>query len=898
MAERSITVRLKADVDGLKRGFNQGADAAQTFGKKVDDAVKANTTRINTLSNGAAVMGLAMVAAAGTAVRAFADFDAAMSSVQAATMESTTNMALLRDAAVDAGARTAFSASEAAGAVENLAKAGVSTANILSGGLDGALDLAAAGQVEVAQAAEIAASAMTQFGLGGRDVSRIADVLAAGAGKAQGSVTDLGNALKYVGVPAAQLNIGLEEATGVLALFASNGILGEQAGTAFRSMLTSLTAPTASAAAEMERYGISMFDANGEFIGMEAAAGQLQSRLGGLSDAERTAALSRIVGNEALGATNALMREGADGVREWTQAVDDQGYAAAAAAIELDNLRGDLDALAGSAETALIGLGESADGHLRGAVQGATDLINAFSDAPDVVQDTTLAIAGVGGLGVLGVAGIGKLVVGFNEAKRAAQELNISTKKAGVAAAGVGTAVAVGTMALAAWVEESARAKAMTESLAGTLDDLGRVSADTEESLRDMMAEGRNILFLNFDSAYDEAEKMGISFKTLTDYVLGNADAIDEVNRAGDEFIAGSSPWEHVIQSREGAVANLNYTLDTMANSLTEAQKQELQKIQADAEAADSAEELTTASGGLTEAITTQADALSQLLDKQAEQAGIVLGLSDAQIAAEAAYDAATAALEENGTTLAISTEAGRANRTALNELAEADLAVIAAMREDNATQGELQTQMSITRDRFITTATAMGMGADEANRLADEMGLIPANVTTDVAVRSAAAEAALQRVRDLISGIPASKEVSITTRQNMITDIRYAAQAATAPSAQHAAGGLISGPGTGTSDSIAAWLSNGEYVIKASTVAKMPKSYWDGLNAGRFAVGGYVGPGGGSGPSTVSLEGSKVVVQVGEREFTGYVSSVADGVVSSAGAKWARQVASGKGVR
>src|SRR5690606_9186339 len=105
------------------------------------------------------------------------------------------NMNLLREAALEAGKRTAFSATEAADAITELAKAGVSTADILEGGLNAALDLAAAASIEAGEAAEYISSALTQFGLKGKDASHVADLLAAGAGKAQGEVSDMGYAL-------------------------------------------------------------------------------------------------------------------------------------------------------------------------------------------------------------------------------------------------------------------------------------------------------------------------------------------------------------------------------------------------------------------------------------------------------------------------------------------------------------------------------------------------------------------------------------------------------------------------------------------------------------------------------------------------------------------------------
>src|SRR5690606_33734709 len=105
------------------------------------------------------------------------------------------------------------------------------------------------------EAAEIAASAMTQFGLAGEDVEHVADLLAAGAGKAQGGVADLGQALNQAGLVSSQFGLSIEEAVGTLTAFASAGMVGSDAGTSFRTMLLRLANPSNEAAAEMERLG-------------------------------------------------------------------------------------------------------------------------------------------------------------------------------------------------------------------------------------------------------------------------------------------------------------------------------------------------------------------------------------------------------------------------------------------------------------------------------------------------------------------------------------------------------------------------------------------------------------------------------------------------------------------
>jgi TP901 family phage tail tape measure protein len=229
---------------------------------------------------GATLVGAGIAAGLGAVVSKSIDFEKAMSAAGAASTASAGQLGQLREAAIKAGADTQYSATQAAGAITEMAKAGVSTADILKGGLAGALDLAAAGQLDVGEAAGIAATAMTQFGLSGSQIPHVADLLAAGAGKAMGSVEDLAGALKYVGPVAAGMGVSIEETTGTLALFASQGILSEQAGTSLRGMLSSLTSPSKIAAEQMSELGINVFDAQGKFIGLAGVAKELHDSMG------------------------------------------------------------------------------------------------------------------------------------------------------------------------------------------------------------------------------------------------------------------------------------------------------------------------------------------------------------------------------------------------------------------------------------------------------------------------------------------------------------------------------------------------------------------------------------------------------------------------------------------
>jgi TP901 family phage tail tape measure protein len=347
--------------------------------------------------------GLAVVAGVGLAIAKYAEFDKAMSEVQAATHETAGNMGLLREAAIAAGADTAFSAKEAADAIGELSKAGVSTKDILGGALGGALSLAAAGSLDVADAAELAATAMTQFGLAGTDVPHIADLLAAGAGKAQGSVEDLGMALKQSGLVAASTGISIEETTGGLAAFASAGLIGSDAGTSFKTMLQALTPSSKEAKAEMERLGISAYDQQGKFIGLSKFAGNLRDSLIELSDEQRAASQKIIFGSDAVRASNVLYEQGAEGISAWTERVNESGFAASTAAIKQDNLSGDLEKLGGSFDTVLIQGGGGAATALRGLVKGLEGMVDALGKVKPEFLSLAVGMAGtVGGLALLG----------------------------------------------------------------------------------------------------------------------------------------------------------------------------------------------------------------------------------------------------------------------------------------------------------------------------------------------------------------------------------------------------------------------------------------------------------------------------------------------------------------
>lgn len=377
MADRTVTVRLNAAVSGYIAQMQAAGRATAQVGQQATGVAKQAgliSPKLLGIGSAAAVVG-------GMAVSKMANFEAALSEVKAATGESAAGMAALKEAAKDAGGATKYSAEEAAKGITNLAKAGVSTADILDGGLTGALDLAAAGSMDVADAAEIASAALVTFKLEGSDMAHVADLLAAGAGKAMGEVSDLGYALRMTGTVAAQTGLSIEETTAGLAAMASRGLTGSDAGTSFKSFLQRLVPESLKAATAMEEIGLAAYDAQGNFVGLEEVARQLADGMADYTDEQKAATLKTIFGSDAIRAAAIMYEEGAAGVQKWTEAVDDAGYASEYAATLTDNLKGDIEKLTGAVDTLMVSTAEGSNGPLRNFVQTLTGALDAVNDA-------------------------------------------------------------------------------------------------------------------------------------------------------------------------------------------------------------------------------------------------------------------------------------------------------------------------------------------------------------------------------------------------------------------------------------------------------------------------------------------------------------------------------------
>jgi TP901 family phage tail tape measure protein len=528
VALRTVGIRLTAEISQYTGNLRRAAAATKDFGGQLDKASKAG--QLDAVADRAGVAGLALVGLAGYAVKSAADFDKSMSAVSAATHAGTKDMDALRKAALQAGKDTQYSATGAANAITELSKAGVSTADILNGGLKGALSLAAAGQLDVGEAAETAASAMTQFKLTGDKIPHVADLLAAAAGKAQGSVHDMGAALNQSGLVAAQFGLSIEDTTGVLAEFAHAGLVGSDAGTSLKTMLLALANPSLQSRNLMDQLGISFYDATGKFIGMSGVAQVLQTRLKGLTVEQRNQALGQIFGNDAIRAASILYTDGAAGVQKWAKDVNSAGYASETAAKLTDNLAGDLERLKGSVETLAIESGSGANGGLRDLVKILETAVDQFGRMPSVVSKSLIILAGVGGIAAIALAAFIKLRKGLAEAVTQLTAMGPAGAKAAgglqkAAGAAGKAAAAFAILEAASGVFNSLDQKTVdVGKLTAALDNLGQTGKTTGE-LKDVFGDNWDKLGRISKFANSASDGLGHFVKQVANFVPIAGDA-------------------------------------------------------------------------------------------------------------------------------------------------------------------------------------------------------------------------------------------------------------------------------------------------------------------------------------------------------------------------------------
>lgn len=364
---------LNFDTKINEKGFNEGISKLSNLGKA---GLKVATGAIATL--GAAV-GAGMTAV----VKVGAAFESEMSKVSAISGATGDELQSLTDKAKEMGAKTKFSATESAQAMEYMAMAGWKTADMLNG-IEGIMNLAAASGENLATTSDIVTDALTAFGLSAQDSTHFADVLAAASSNANTNVSMMGETFKYVAPVAGALGFSVEDCGVAIGLMANSGIKAGQAGTSLRQMLSRLTKPTKEVQTAMDTLGLSLTDSVGNVKSLDTVMSDLRSGFSGLSKAEQTQIATSLAGQEAMSGLLAIVNASDEDFNKLKDSIyNADGAAAEMAATMQDNLAGQITILKSGLEGLGISIYESVEVPLKNlasvGVKAISDLNEAYA---------------------------------------------------------------------------------------------------------------------------------------------------------------------------------------------------------------------------------------------------------------------------------------------------------------------------------------------------------------------------------------------------------------------------------------------------------------------------------------------------------------------------------------
>ena len=396
------TANLSAENERLAKTYDKVKKSQEEIAK-VNTALEQNNTSIgNTKKQLAGVIGTA--AALGAAIYAgpvkkSRELEAQMSTVKAISNATTEDMTRLTDMAKHMGATTQFTAVEAGKALEYMAMAGWKTDQML-GGLPGIMNLAAASGEDLGQVSDIVTDALTAFNMTADQSGRFADVLAQASSNANTNVSMMGATFQKVAPVAGTLGYSVEDMSLGIGLMANASVKAETAGTSLKTALANMAKPTKQMKAYMDKYGISLTNADGSMKTFREVIDNLRSGLGGLSKTEKTAAATAIFGKESFAGMLAIVNASDADFKKVSDAVNNAaGAAERMAAIKLDNLEGDVTLLKSATDGLQTAIGDALLPTFRAGTQQLTKFVSNLTEFinanPELVRTIVKVTAGL-----------------------------------------------------------------------------------------------------------------------------------------------------------------------------------------------------------------------------------------------------------------------------------------------------------------------------------------------------------------------------------------------------------------------------------------------------------------------------------------------------------------------
>ena len=508
---------LDLDINGFLtslRSAQSEADKASKnivtkFGANMQSAGKKLTSAGSTLTKSVTVP---IVGLGTAAIKTSSDFESAMSKVSAISGATGTNLDKLNKKAQEMGSKTKFSATEAANAFEYMAMAGWKPEDMLDG-IEGIMNLAAASGEDLATTSDIVTDALTAFGLSAKDSGHFADVLAKASSSANTNVSMLGESFKYVAPVAGALGYSAEDTAIALGLMANAGIKGSQAGTALRSSISRLVKPTDDAAAMMDKYGISLTNADGTMKPLGEVMNNLREKLGGLSEAEQAQAAATLFGQEAMSGMLAIINASDSDYQSLTDSIyNADGAAQQMADTMLNNLSGQLTLLKSALEGLAIQFGEILMPYIKQFVGWLQSLVQKLQEmTPEQKEQIVKWAAFAAAIGPVLVV-VGKLVTGIGGVISAFGKIPVIISSAKAAFTAIGAAIGGISAPVVAVV-------AIIGVLIAAFVNLWK----TNEKFRNNLKKIWNQIKKTFDKftkgIVDRLNQLGFNFKDITEVI-------------------------------------------------------------------------------------------------------------------------------------------------------------------------------------------------------------------------------------------------------------------------------------------------------------------------------------------------------------------------------------------
>lgn len=396
MADFNVIAKIQANVSDFQRGLASAKTSLESFQKQTGGTFervgKTMQSVGKSLTKGVT---LPLLAVGAYATKTGAEFESAMSKVSALSGATGKDLSTLEKAAREMGRTTRYGSTEAANALSYMSLAGWDTQQMVKG-LKPVLNLASAGQMDLAQASDIVTDMMSMFGLEAEQAGRATDVFAVAQANSNTTVSQLGEALKKSGSAAAAAGQSLEDTSAVLGVLANNGIKGSEAGTALNAMFRDLQAAAVNGKVAIGDTSVAVYDANGNMRSMVDIISDVEKATEGMTQEQKHNALASIFQQRSLKGMNTLLNSGSGELKKLQGELNNSTGAAQTMADEMDNnLKGSFMKLKSAMEDIGIAISQMTSGPLKAIVNWANDLALNFQELSPRAQQLIVIFGAV-----------------------------------------------------------------------------------------------------------------------------------------------------------------------------------------------------------------------------------------------------------------------------------------------------------------------------------------------------------------------------------------------------------------------------------------------------------------------------------------------------------------------